>query len=54
MFKVRDTNTWQYELPVRFPVEVCALNLLFINIFHDAVAGIVICVIKAKHVLLVS
>ena len=38
---------------VGFPVRVCALNFLVINIFHDVVARIESrCVIKAKHVLL--
>ena len=55
MFKAHDANVWQREFPVGFPVEVSALNSLFINIFHDVVARIESkCVIKAKHVLLVS
>ena len=37
-FNVRDTKSWQRWLTVRFPVRVCALNLLFINIFYDVVA----------------
>ena len=54
MFKARDANVWQRQFPVGFPVEVSALNSLFINIFHDVVARIESrCVIKAKHVLLV-
>ena len=54
MFKARDANVWQREFPVGFPVEVSALNSIFINIFHDVVARIESrCVIKAKHVLLV-
>ena len=40
MFKARDAIAWQREFPVGFPVEVSALNSLFINIFHDAVARI--------------
>ena len=54
MFKACDANVWQREFLVGFPVEVSALNSLFINIYHDVVARIEIrCVIKAKHVLLV-
>ena len=54
MFKACDANVWQREFPVGFPVEVSALNSIFINIFHDVVACIGSrCVIKAKHVLLV-
>ena len=54
MFKARDANLWQREFPEGFPVEVSALNSIFINIFRDAVARIENrCVIKAKHVLLV-
>ena len=54
MFKARDANVWQREFPVGFPVEVSALNSLFIYIFHDVVTRIESkCVIKAKHVLLV-
>ena len=54
MFKACDANVWQREFPVGFPVEVSALNSLFINIFHDVVARIESrCMIKAKHVLLV-
>ena len=54
MFKARDAIAWQREFAVGFPVEVSALNSLFINIFHDVVARIEYrCVIKAKHVLLV-
>ena len=37
MFNARDVKTWQRKLPVGFPDRVCALNLLFINIFHDVV-----------------
>ena len=49
MFKARDAKTWQRE----FPVRICALHLLFISIFHDAVASIESrYVIKAKYVLL--
>ena len=33
MFKARDAKTWQSEIPILFSVTVCALNLLFINIF---------------------
>ena len=54
MFKAHDAIAWQREFPVGFPVEVSALNSLFINIFHDVVARIESrCVIKAKHALLV-
>ena len=54
MFIVCDAIAWQREFPVGFPVEVSALNSLFINIFHDVVARIESrCMIKAKHVLLV-
>ena len=53
IFKARDTNTWQCEFPVGFPVQVCASNLLLINIFHDVVRIESRCVIEAKHVLLV-
>ena len=54
MLKACDANVWQREFPVGFPVEVSALNSLFINIFHDVVARIESkCMIKAKHVLLV-
>ena len=53
MFKASDAKTWQCKFPVGFPVRVCALNLLFINIFHDVVARIESkCVIEPKHVLL--
>ena len=53
MFKACDAKTWQHELPVGFQVRVCALNLLFINIFNDVFVCIESsCVIKAKHVLL--
>ena len=53
-FKARDANVWQREFPVGFLVEVSALNLLFINIFHDVVARTESrCEIKTKHVLLV-
>ena len=40
MFNARDAKSWQRELPVGFQVRNCALNLLFINIFHDVVARI--------------
>ena len=55
IFKGRDAKTGQREFPVGFPVEVCALNSLFIYIFHNVVA----CkesrdVIKAKHVCLIG
>ena len=40
MFKTPGANTWQREFAVGFPLEVCALNSLSINIFHDAVAHI--------------
>ena len=54
MFNARDAKSWQRWFPVGFPVRVCALNLLFINIFHNVVARIEFgCVIKAKHVFLV-
>ena len=33
MFKAHDINTWQRAFPIGFPVEVCALNSLFFNIF---------------------
>ena len=47
MFNARDANVWQSEFPVGFPVEVSALNSIFINIFHDVVACIESrCVIK--------
>ena len=50
MFKARDSKAWQRE----FPVTICALNLLLINIFLDIVTRIESrCVIKAKHVSLV-
>ena len=50
MFKARDANVSQRE----FPVEVSALNSLYLSIFHDVVARIESrSVIKAKHVLLV-
>ena len=38
MFKARDANIWQRELPVEFPFELSALDSIFINIFHDVVA----------------
>ena len=38
MFKARDANAWQREFQVGFPVEVSALNSLFVNIFHGVVA----------------
>ena len=51
MFKIRDAKTWQRKFPVGFPVRVCALNLLFINISHDFVVRIESrCMIEAKHV----
>ena len=54
MFKARDANVWQRKFPGGFPVEVFALDSLFINIFHGVDVRIEIrCVIKAKHVLLV-
>ena len=54
LFKVCDTNVWQREFPVGFPLEVSALNSIFINIFHDVIARKESrCVIKAKRVLLV-
>ena len=54
MFKARDAQTWQRKFPVGFPVRVCALNLSFINIFHDVAARMESrFVIKARHVLLV-
>ena len=54
MFKACDTKTWQREFPVGFPVRVCDLNLLLINIFHNVVDRIESrCMIKAKYVLLV-
>ena len=53
MFKARDAKAWQRELPVEFPVRVCALKLLSINVLLDIVARIESrCVIKAKYVLL--
>ena len=43
----------QRQFPVGFPVRMCALYLLFINIFHDVVAHIESrCVIEATHVFL--
>ena len=54
MFKACENNTWQCEFHAGVPVEVCALNLLSINIFHDVVPHTESrCVIKAKHVWLV-
>ena len=54
MFKARDADVWQCEFPVGILFEVCVLNSLFINIFHDVVARIETrSVVKAKHVLLV-
>ena len=38
MFKAPDANAWQREFQVGFPVEVSALNSLFVNIFHGVVA----------------
>ena len=32
-FKARAAKSWQRHFPVGFPVRVCVLNLLFINIF---------------------
>ena len=44
----------QRKFPVRFPVRICALNLLFLNTFYDVAVCIESrCVIKAKHVLLI-
>ena len=49
MFKARDAIAWQREFPVGFPVEVSALNSLFIKIFHDVVVHIESrCVIKVN------
>ena len=45
MFKARDANTSHRKFLVGFPVEVCALNSLFINIFHDVVALILYCIV---------
>ena len=48
MFKARDASVWQRI----FPVEVSALDSLFINIFYDVVARIERrCAIKPKYVL---
>ena len=33
MFNARDAKNWPRKFPVGFPVSVCALNLLLINIF---------------------
>ena len=33
MFKARDANVWQREFPVGFPVEISALNSIFITFF---------------------
>ena len=50
IFKAGDSNVWQSKFPEGFPVEVSALNLLFINIFHDVVVRIESrCMIKARH-----
>ena len=55
MFKTRDANTRQREFPAGFPVEVYALNSLYINIFLDVVACIESrYVIRARRVFLVS
>ena len=55
MFEARDANVWQREFPVGFPVEVSALNSIFINIFHDVVARIESrCVSGVTHVLIVG
>ena len=35
MFKACDANVWQREFPVGFPVEISALNSIFIKIFPD-------------------
>ena len=40
MFKARNADTWQRKFPMGFPVRVCALNLLSINIFRDVVVRI--------------
>ena len=34
MLNVRDAKSWRRLFPEGFPVRVCALNLLFIKIFH--------------------
>ena len=53
MFKARDANTLQRQFPVGFPFRVCALYLLFNNIFHDVVARIEqMRDFKPKHVFL--
>ena len=44
MFKARDLNTRQRQFPLGFPVRVCDLNVLSINIIHEAVA-----LIKQMH-----
>ena len=46
MFTGPDTNVWQHEFPVGFPVEVSVLNSIFINIFHDVAHIESRCVIK--------
>ena len=54
MSKTRDCKAWQRKFPVGYPVTICALNLLLINIFLDVVTRIGSrCVIKEKYVLLV-
>ena len=53
IFEARAAKTWEREFTVRFPITVCALNLLFINIIHDVVVRMESrCVIKAHHVFL--
>ena len=53
MFWARGAKTWQRQFPVGFPVRICALYLLFIEIFHEGVARIESrCMIAAKHVFL--
>ena len=37
LFKASDAKTWKRKFSIGFPVRVCALNLLFVNIFHDVV-----------------
>ena len=55
MFKAWDAKARQREFPVGFPVRVCDWNLFLITIFLNIVARIEsLCMIKAKHVLLVS
>ena len=51
VFKVRDVQASQRNFSTWFPIKVCTLNLLFINVFRDAIVHIERrCVIKAKHV----